>query len=182
MLNKFFQQLLSRRQYEVPLAGLLLILGFATSGASLATSTNQSETTSADSTQVALAQAVTSTMPEGIYLYGRSPDPEEIGQEYLVFEAQHGKIVGAFYMPSSEFNCFHGTVESNQMNLTVLDPYDQTAFSYSIALNQETPVASNGDQLQTENQYQLEGYEAISTVSENDQRILSVCKANQPAQ
>jgi hypothetical protein len=93
---------------------------------------------------------------EGIYLYGQSPKPEEIKKEYFVFEVRQGKVVGAFYLPRSAFYCFYGSLEATQLNLTVVDSYDRSTSPYSVNLQQYYP---------------------ISTVSDNDRRILDICKS-----
>ncbi|NEP60023.1 MAG: hypothetical protein F6K31_23965 [Symploca sp. SIO2G7] len=126
-------------------------------------------------------------LPNGTYLYGQSSQPEQIGQEYIVFEANKGEVVGALYMPSSEFSCFHGTFDSNYLNLTVVNPYDQTAISHIIAREKPATIATAGGQLNLESSYDsltyphavgLEGYQQISEVSDNDHRILSMCRNN----
>lgn len=93
---------------------------------------------------------------DGIYLYGQSQEPDEIKKEYFVFEVRRGKVIGAFYLPRSAFYCFYGNVELTQLNLTVVDSYDRTTSPYSVNLQQYYP---------------------ISTVSDNDRRILGICKA-----
>ncbi|NJK67127.1 MAG: hypothetical protein HC789_07745 [Microcoleus sp. CSU_2_2] len=95
-------------------------------------------------------------LEDGIYLYGQSPKPEEIKKEYFVFEVRQNKVIGAFYLPRSAFYCFYGTVELTQLNLTVVDSYDGSSSPYSVNLQQ---------------------YHQISAVSENDRRILGICKA-----
>lgn len=90
-----------------------------------------------------------------IYLYGQSPKADEIKQEYFVFEVRQSKVVGAFYLPRSAFYCFYGNLEQTQLNLTVVDTYDGTTSPYSVNLQQYYP---------------------IPTVSENDRRILGICK------
>ncbi len=90
-----------------------------------------------------------------IYLYGQSPKPDQIKQEYFVFEVRQGKVVGAFYLPRSAFYCFYGNLERNQLNLTVVDTYDGTTSPYSVNLQQ---------------------YHQIPIVSDNDRRILGICK------
>jgi hypothetical protein len=90
-----------------------------------------------------------------IYLYGQSPKPDQIKQEYFVFEVRQGKVVGAFYLPRSAFYCFYGNLERTQLNLTVVDTYDGTTSPYSVNLQQ---------------------YHPIPTVSNNDKRILGICK------
>lgn len=187
MINRlvgfFFSQRPLLNRWELPLTGLLLTVGLATHASTLEAAPLQ-ETQAADSTSVAIAQVPDGAIPDGTYLYGQSSEPEQIGQEYIVFEARQGKVVGALYMPSSEYSCFHGTLDSAQMNLTVVNPYDQTAFSHVIARTQRSPIATAGGQINLENTYDsltyphavgLEGYQPINQISENDQRILSTC-------
>ena len=130
-------------------------------------------------------------MADGTYLYGQSAQAGELGKEYIVFEARQGKIVGAMYMPSSEYACFYGTLNSKQMNLTVVNPYNQTSFSHTIARNQPTQIAAVGGQINLNNTYDsmtyphsvgLEGYLPISQVSDNDKQILSNCLNKYQAQ
>ncbi|AFZ16281.1 hypothetical protein [Allocoleopsis franciscana] len=132
----------------------------------------------------------TSSMPDGTYLYGQTSQPGQIGNEYVVFEARQGKVVGAMYMPSSEYACFYGTLNSKQMNLTVVNPHNQTAFSHSIAREQTAQMAAAGGQINIENAYDsltyphsvgLDGYLPINQVGDNDKQILSTCLSNYQA-
>lgn len=131
-----------------------------------------------------------STMPDGTYLYGQTSQPGQIGQEYMVFEARQGRVVGAMYMPSSEYACFYGTLNSKQLNLTVVNPHNQTAFSHTIAREQTAQMAAVGGQINLENAYDsltyphsvgLDGYLPINQVSDNDKHILSTCLSNYQA-
>ena len=57
---------------------------------------------------------------DGIYLYGQSSKPEQIGQSYVVFEKRQGRVTGALYMPQSEYSCFNGSVdETGELAMTV---------------------------------------------------------------
>jgi hypothetical protein len=94
-------------------------------------------------------------LADGIYLYGQSNKPDEIKQEYFVFEMRQSKVVGAYYLPRSAFYCFYGTSDRTQLNLIVVDSYDGSRSPYSVNLQQ---------------------YYRISAVSENDRRILGICK------
>ena len=94
-------------------------------------------------------------LADGIYLYGQSNKPDEIKQEYFVFEMRQSKVVGAFYLPRSAFYCFYGTSDRTQLNLIVVDSYDGSRSPYSVNLQQ---------------------YYRISSVSDNDRRILGICK------
>ena len=94
-------------------------------------------------------------LADGIYLYGQSSKPDEIKQEYFVFEMRQSKVVGAYYLPRSAFYCFYGTSDRTQLNLIVVDSYDGSRSPYSVNLQQ---------------------YYRISAVSDNDRRILGICK------
>ena len=94
-------------------------------------------------------------LAEGIYLYGQSSKPDQIKKEYFVFEVRQSKVVGAFYLPRSAFYCFYGTLNRTQLNLTVVDTYDGSRSPYSVNLQQYYP---------------------ISVISDNDRRILGICK------
>src|SRR5919199_114957 len=96
-----------------------------------------------------IAQLPTSaaSLPDGTYLYGQSSEPQQIGKEYLVFQVSQGKVRGAMYLPSSEYSCFYGTLDSKQMNLTVVNPYDQTAVSHAIARSQPSQIAAASGQI-----------------------------------
>jgi hypothetical protein len=119
------------------------------------------------------AKASESPMADGTYLYGQTAEPEQIGQEYLVFQINQGKVVGAVYLPQSEFSCFSGTVDAAQMSLSIIDPYDKTVYPYNIALENRSPIASQGG---LPRDLGLEGYQQISEIGENDRRILNTCR------
>ncbi len=116
------------------------------------------------------------TLADGVYLYGQTAEPEQLGAAYLVFEVQNRRVVGAFYMPSSSFDCFYGEVEADRLALTVVDSYEQSHHPYSVALATDSSVASVGGSPSTP--AELEGFHHIQTISDNDQRILSTCQAD----
>ncbi|HEY9749052.1 MAG TPA: hypothetical protein V6C63_10255, partial [Allocoleopsis sp.] len=62
-----------------------------------------------------------STLADGTYLYGEAPEPEQIGSAYMVFQVTKGKVIGAFYMPRSSFDCFSGRFEPGKLALDVVD-------------------------------------------------------------
>lgn len=94
-------------------------------------------------------------LPDGIYLYGESPQPEQIQKTYLVFEVRRGLTVGAIYMPSSSFDCFYGNAGAQQLKLTIVNSYEKNSYNFSIPLKE---------------------FHAIASVSDNDSRILGMCK------
>lgn len=125
---------------------------------------------------------------DGIYLYGQSQQPNQIGQEYMVFEVRQGKVTGAFYLPQSEFNCFQGSLAAGKLDLTIAGDAGSTPYSDSIVDAQNAPqVATASDSSQIGAQYEqvssqysvaLQNYYQLSNVNENDKHILAACKSN----
>jgi hypothetical protein len=111
-------------------------------------------------------------LKDGTYLYGQSPQREQLGQEYLVFTVNSGKVTGAFYQPHSEYSCFSGELTASQLSLSIHDPYDNSVSPYAIALKPQAPVAGNAQNL---GNMTLDGYYALGKLSANDQRILKDC-------
>lgn len=156
------------RRLEKPLGGLLLATGMVTIAA----------TVQAAEIPVGLRQpspSVTQPIADGVYLYGQSSTPEQVGSAYMVFRVSNQQVVGAFYMPSSSFDCFHGDLKTDQLALTVINSEEQAAYPYSVALQPGSNVASADGSVAP---LQLAGYHRITTVSENDRRILATCLAD----
>jgi hypothetical protein len=177
--------------WQLPLSGLLLTAGCATQ-ASIAVVPPQPLQV-ATRNAIAISQLPTSntSIPDGTYLYGQSNQPQQLGKEYIVFEARQGKVIGAMYLPSSEYSCFYGTLDAKQLNLTVANTYDQTAFAHTIARSQTSQVAAVGEHLNIQNNSDalkyphavgLEGYQPISQVSDSDKQLLNTCRTNYQAQ
>ena len=177
--------------WQLPLTGLLLTVGCTTQASTLEVApSQQAQAVEANAIASSQVPASNQSIPDGTYLYGQSSQPEQIGKEYIVFEARQGKVIGAMYLPNSEYSCFYGTLDSKQLNLTVANPYDQTAFSHTIARDQVRQVAAVGGQLPLQNGYEsltyphavaLEGYQPITKMSNNDQQILSTCRSTYQA-
>lgn len=127
--------------------------------------------------------APSSSLPPGIYVYGQSPQRDQLGQTYLVFEVLpeaiadeefgSGAIVGGFYMPSSSFDCFEGALEADRLALTITDSYTAETYSYGLALATST-VAAQDPQVP----FGLEGFQSLDGFSETDYKVLSTCKAD----
>jgi hypothetical protein len=123
--------------------------------------------------QPLLAQRPSVFPEDGVYLYGQQPIPNQLATAYLVFEAQAGQVVGAFYMPHSSFDCVQGQIQENELALTITDSYSQEAYAYALDLSHNSTVAS------TENATELNiaGFFPLAAVSDNDQQILATCQA-----
>jgi len=113
-------------------------------------------------------------MSDGTYLYGQSPQADQLGKQYIIFEVTGQDVIGALYMPHSEFSCFKGNITPNQLEMTVDDPYNETTHPYAIALEERSPVASqNGVPAEA---IMLQGYHPLEEISANDQRMLATCQ------
>ena len=94
-------------------------------------------------------------LPNGVYLYGNSPQPNQLARHYVVFERHNGAVVGAFYSPQTEFTCFAGNIQGTRLNVEALVP--------------EEPETQ-------EVRAQLANLYPLQRVSVNDRRMLAVCK------
>jgi hypothetical protein len=160
-------------RFRPALTGLSLVAGLV--GTTLASSVLVPTIASAEATAKTPA-AAKPALPDGVYLYGQSAQPDQVGQGYFVFEAKQGHVVGALYMPRSSFDCTSGKLQGGQLALTVVNSYDRTTNPFEIALEKTSNVAAQGNPA-----FQgigLEGFQRINKISENDYRILKVCKAD----
>ncbi|MBW4440642.1 MAG: hypothetical protein KME10_05265 [Plectolyngbya sp. WJT66-NPBG17] len=173
-MNALTTYLLASVKQAVPtIAGFSLALtGFMVTNAPAQAAPRNLEKAAPQAT--AMAQAT--TLPDGVYLYGQSAQPEQIGKGYFVFEARQGKLIGALYMPRSSFDCTYGSVESDRVSLMVIDSYDRSENPYVIATERKDSVASRDNPVVAP--VGLEGYQRLSKISANDQRILNMCKQN----
>ncbi len=109
------------------------------------------------------------------YLFGQSAQPDQIGQGYVVMERTGDRVYGALYYPNSSFDCFHGQVQGAEVAMTIINSYDQESHAYSIALA-EGPVVAAGETAGELVPFNLDGFRAIDTLSDNDHRMLDLCQ------
>ena len=119
--------------------------------------------------------APNSPLADGSYLYGQQPVAAQLGSIYMVFQLTGRNAVGAFYMPSSSFHCFSGTISSNRFDLTVIDSHKQTSQAYSIAVQAQPTLAAG----HAAAGFSINGYTQIDGLSELDQHILETCQDGQ---
>jgi hypothetical protein len=157
-----------------PLAGLTLALGVV--GAPVLATTAMAQQVSSDTQTLAASRVDTrNESRNGVYLFGETPAPEQIGSGYMVMEVEGSTVVGALYMPHSSFDCFQGELEGDRLNLSVTNSYDLSTHAYSMNLNVDGAIASINP---TAVPVELEGYHLIPSVSNTDLRLLETCKAN----
>jgi len=167
-------------RWNRPLARLLLVLALMLS--LLPLSRAQATAPAADvalspvaSVHMASAETTTSQFPaDGVYLYGQSPRPDEIGVGYMVMEAIDQRVIGAFYMPHSSFDCFQGRVDGNELALTITNSYTQESYPYAISLVHDDAIATTDAGLEP---LSIDGFYRLPHPSDNDIRILETCKA-----
>lgn len=147
-----------------------LVLGLFVANAQQPNSVAMAADTSAIA-RTALSQAT--FLADGVYLYGQSPEAEQLNTAYMVFEVRQNQAVGLFYMPYSSFDCFYGNLNSDRLAVTVIDSYENTPYNYALALD-ESAIASTHPIREP----QFEGFHRIAEVSTNDYRMLETCKAS----
>ncbi len=160
---------------------LLLIFSLVSSNLRISAAQANSTATQFKTAPKTIAQSVergSTFLNDGIYLYGESPEPDQIGQAYMVFEVKQGRVLGAFYMMNSSFDCFSGVSEGNQLALSVVDSYTQEAHPYSLGLYHPAAITASNFPGADQHNITIEGFHPIPTVSQNDRRMLEVCKAD----
>ena len=172
---------------EISLATLMMMTGFSTGEVNAMPKKDTPTTARTQVAQTRNSTAASANLNNGVYLYGQSAKPEEIGKEYVVFEVRNNRVIGAVYMPRSEFNCFHGTVQAQRLNVTMVDPMVETADSTPPEKQPAATVAAVGnyqgiDQVSVPYSVKLQDYRQIANVSDNDKRILGMCKADMQEQ
>jgi hypothetical protein len=111
-----------------------------------------------------------SPQTNGVYLYGESDQPEVVGKEYIIFETIDNKTIGAFYLPKSEFSCFHGQFQGSRLNVTLIDTFDRQKYNFSLNLNPSGLTASKQPMMGEPS------YQPLGKISNNDRSILNTCK------
>lgn len=113
-------------------------------------------------------------LEDGNYLFGQTPQPDQIGSAYAVLSVENNQAVGAFYYPHSSFDCFSGQVSPERLAVNVVDSYSRVTYPYEIALTLGDSLVA-GSAAPT---YTLEGFHQIDRLSEQDLEMLTVCEAD----
>jgi hypothetical protein len=112
---------------------------------------------------------------DGIYLYGQSSIPNQLGQGYIVFKKHQGKVIGALYMPSSEFSCFQGTIaKSGELAMTVTSSPGETGLT-QVSTAGNIPRLYEEDAVTYAHSIALQDYYQLNSVSNHDRQILQSC-------
>lgn len=117
---------------------------------------------------------------DGIYLYGQSPEANQLGQGYIIFQKQQDRVIGALYVPSSEFSCFQGTLgQSGELAMTVTGSPGEGGPT-EVATASRIPRITDDEPISYAYSVALQDYHRLNSVSANDRRILQICNQSSP--
>ncbi|HTL88069.1 MAG TPA: hypothetical protein VL134_01620 [Leptolyngbya sp.] len=171
-----FRRIIESSVYSLILAGLGGG-GFAPAIASQSTRSNPLQPVRAGVDLSSEASTLAPQVPDNVRLYGQSPQPNQIGQTYLIVEFKQGDIgdiVGALYAPRSSFDCATGSIRNRQLKLTATEAYSGESYPVAIAMQPHVSIAASTGGAASS--LDLQGLHRISTISQNDLRILNTCK------
>ncbi len=113
---------------------------------------------------------------DGTYLYGQSSTPNQLGQGYILFQKQQSKIIGALYVPQSEFSCFQGTLaKSGELAMTVKSSPGEIG-AMEVSTTSTIPKFSDIESTSYAHSVTLQDYHQLNSLSANDREILQMCK------
>jgi hypothetical protein len=116
-------------------------------------------------------------LADGQYLYGEAQSANVPGSTYMLLQVQESRVVGAFYQPSSSYDCFHGTLTSRELDLAIVDSYEGDEYPYQVALiPDQAPIASAAGGLPA----RIDGFHQLAGLSSADQAILNTCLSEHP--
>ena len=113
-------------------------------------------------------------LADGNYLFGQSPERDQLGMTYAVLSVKNNRTVGAFYQPRSSFDCFAGEISPNELSINIVNSYDQTVYPYEIAVSLDNSVVAGN----AASAYTLDGFHRLDELSNQDQEILAVCQVD----
>ncbi|MEH2461115.1 hypothetical protein [Nostoc sp.] len=116
---------------------------------------------------------------DGVYLYGQSPKPNQVGQGYIIFQKQQDKVTGALYMPESEFNCFQGTLNpSGELAMTVNGSANEASSNQSnqVATSSTLPKVGEDESSSYAYSLALQDFHRLDSITASDRRTLQMCK------
>ncbi|MHC5614277.1 MAG: hypothetical protein ACYTXA_25600 [Nostoc sp.] len=116
---------------------------------------------------------------DGVYLYGQSPKPNQLGQAYIIFQKQQSKVTGALYMPQSEFNCFQGTLNpSGELAMTVNGSANEANSNQlnQVATSSRLPKVGEDESSSYAYSVALQDFYRLNFITASDRRTLQMCK------
>ncbi len=113
---------------------------------------------------------------DGIYLYGQSSKPQQIGQSYVVFEKRQGRVTGALYMPQSEYSCFNGSVDNAGELAMTVNGYAGDGNTTQVASNDTMPNVKDDESTTYAYSLPLRDFYQLNNVTITDRELLRKCQ------
>jgi hypothetical protein len=113
---------------------------------------------------------------DGIYLYGESLTPNQLGQGYIIFQKQQDKIIGALYFPQSEFTCFQGKLTKSGELAMMVRTLPGEVGTMEVATISTIPKINENEFATCPYSVTLQDYYRLSSVSSHDREILQICQ------
>lgn len=113
---------------------------------------------------------------DGIYLYGQSSKPEQIGQSYVVFEKRQGRVTGALYMPQSEYSCFNGSVDDTGELAMTVNGYAGDGNTTEVASNNTISNVKDDESTIYAYSLPLRDFYRLNNVTVANQELLRKCQ------
>jgi hypothetical protein len=131
------------------------------------------------SAKKATAAATGAKFPQqdGVYLYGQSPKSGELGQGYIIFEKRQSKVIGALYMPRSEFSCFNGTLQSSGQLAMTVTGYPGDKSPTQVAANNTLPRVMDDESSNYAHSVTLQDYYPVNGIASSDRQVLQMCQS-----
>ncbi|MBF2016018.1 MAG: hypothetical protein IGS23_12600 [Rivularia sp. T60_A2020_040] len=114
----------------------------------------------------------------GVFLYGASRQTGQFGKGYIIFEKVSDRVVGAMYMPASEFNCFQGTLDSSGEIAMTVKGYAGDVNPTQVASRYGLPQSNEDNFDNYAYSVTLQDYYQLDNIGDDERRILKACKAN----
>ena len=115
---------------------------------------------------------------DGVYLYGQSSQPGQLGKGYIIFERKRGRVTGALYMPRSEFSCFRGTLRGNGKLAMTVNGYPGETSTPQIASTGGLSGAQNAETTAYDYSLKLQDYHRLNSIGSTDRKVLQMCKSS----
>jgi len=108
---------------------------------------------------------------DGIYLYRN-----QLGEDYIVFQKHQSKIIGALYVPQSEFSCFQGNLaKSGELAMMVKSSPGEVGI-IEVSTTGTIPKINENELTTYPYSVTLQDYQQLNSVSSNDREILQICQ------
>ena len=115
----------------------------------------------------------------GVYLFGDTTKPGQMGHEYMVIQIKGDRVIGGFYEPASEFSCFTGSISPTEINLEIQAPHQAEMLSYRVPLYLNNQVAIAEFVMPFESAFGLQGTYHIEQLDADSRQVLQRCRDEQ---